>query len=90
MRLLAIGPLDGYTDIPPGAGDASIDAGAVRVRTITAEHMQAKEMAAIVSRGALGVKFSAKTQTLSAMLAIGSTITRKGCDTLRGPTCNVT
>ena len=34
------------------------------------------------------MKTSAKIQTLSTMLTIGSTMTMNGCDMLSGPTCS--
>ena len=65
-------------------------AGAVLVNTVTAAHMTMNDVAAAVRRDVDGVKYSSNTQMLSAMLTIGSTITRNGCETLRGPTWRVT
>src|ERR1700749_1237861 len=67
----------------------SIDAGAVRARAITDAHITTNDSDPSASRGTLSVNVSSNTQTLSAMLTIGSTTTRKGCDMLSGPTCNV-
>ncbi len=61
-------------------------AGVVRASTAAAAHMAAKETMPTVSRTGFSVNTSAKIQTLSTMLTIGSTITMKGCDTLSGPT----
>ena len=53
-------------------------AGVVRASTVAATHMTAKAMKPTVRRSAFSVKTSAKTQTLSTMLTIGSTSTMQG------------
>jgi hypothetical protein len=63
--------------------------GAVLVSTAAAAHITTNPTAPRVIRRASSVKYSSKIQTLSPMLVMGSTITRKGCDTLSGPTCSV-
>jgi hypothetical protein len=63
-----------------------VAAGVVRASTAAATHMTTKDTTPTVSRNGFSVKTSAKIQTLSTMLTIGSTITMNGCDTPSGPT----
>ncbi len=55
-------------------------AGVVRASTVAAAHMTPKAMMPTDSRKAFSVKTSAKIQTLSTMLTIGSTMTMRGCE----------
>ena len=57
-------------------------AGVVRARTVAAAHITPKAIMPTNSRKAFAVKTSAKIQTLSTMLTIGSTITMNGCEKL--------
>ena len=62
-------------------------AGAVSDSTTTPPHMTRNPAAAAASTAGLSTKYSPNSQTLSAMLTIGSVIVSSGWDTRSGPLC---
>ena len=62
-------------------------AGAVSDSTTTPTPITRKPAAAAASTPGSSTKYSPNSQTLKAMLTIGSTITISGCETRSGPFC---